>query len=248
MVNKPPLCNVKIANQPVCLPTNETIWYKNTWNFVSWDIKSPYYIKYNKLNLYFYYQENYKFYKTVSFNNIGANNGFYSLLVNDRFFPICEENKNWNYSVLLVGEGVDPDNEISSMIPTWHRIDFNVIQNGTCSDVINNSTINNNNTSNSSVIQDVTNPSNTKIDTWKIIVIVICLLLIIIISIILIRLIYIKKIIIKNNKKLNKTESNIITIDIKENMYQKPGIKEQIKDSNYNKPNEIINYEKPNCY
>lgn len=241
---KPHICNTNIYSQPVCTPNNNTIWYINTWNFVTWDITNILYFNYDKLSLYFYYQENYKFYKTVNFTNIGSNDGYYSLLINNSFLPKCEKNKNWNYSLLLVGDNVNPDDEITDKLSKWKRVDFNIIQNISCSD-------NNNNTiTNSSNIQSESNKNGTKnIEIWKIIVIVICCILLCLITIILIRLMYIKKIIIRKNKNYNEKNHNEVNCEIlKETIYQKPEIKESIKKFNYNKPNEIINYEKPNSY
>lgn len=247
MANKPPICYSRTEEQPVCLPNNSTIWYKNTWNIVNWDLTGLLYIRYERLSLYFYYQENYNFYETLSFKNINRGNGYVSLLVNDSFFPSCVQDKKWNYSLLVLGNDTNPDDVINNRLSDFKRIDFNIIQNGTCTDKFNNSTIKNNTLTNSSNMNNNDNIS-VKMETWKIIVIVICCLLFIIISIILIRLIYIKKIIINKNIKSNKNEKNIITIDIKEKIYKKPDLKKSEMKLVCNKPDEFIKCEKPNCY
>jgi hypothetical protein len=242
----PPSCHIqKDYSQPVCFPNSKSIWYNGTYNLISWDITNGLYFSYDKLNLFFYYRKNYQFFKTVNFTNIGASDGYYSVLVKNDWFPEnCSQNNiTWDYSALLIGENINPDDQINNKVSEWKRIDFKVVQNGTCIDNINNSTINNN-TSNSSSVQSDTHFSNAKIDTWKIIVIVVCCVLLCLITITLIRLIYIKKIIIRKNKNYNEINGK----NLKEIINQKPDINESIKDSNYSKPNEYINYEKPNSY
>lgn len=227
---KPSICNAKTEKQPVCLPNNETVWYQNTWNLVTWELTGLLYINYEHLNLYFYYQKNYNFYKTLDFKNINKGNGYFSLLVNDSFFPTCEQNKNWNYSLLLLGNDTNPDDVINNKLTKWNRVDFNIIQNSSC--------INNN--LNSTNITNISNPQNSesdnndvinkKFETWKIIIIAICCLLFIIISAILVRLTFIKKRNKKNNEFNEIIEDKILNKVI------------------YIKPDDIVKYEKPNSY
>lgn len=204
------------VSEPVCHPNKDTLWYTQTYNLVTWWIMNPRFIYYESFDLYFYYIENYIYFPVKNFTKIDVNNGYYSVYVNDEWFPNNYINKTWNFTLLIVGSGKNPAEEINDKLSKFPKINFNIIQNGTYGNE------NNTNYQNSSISQNenINTNNNIKIETWKIIVISICSILFVIISIILIRLVYIKKRIIKNNKEPNEICS-IIKIDIKEK-YQKP--------------------------
>lgn len=227
------LCPPKLTNNHICYPKENSIWYEGMDFMIKWYIYDPiYHQNYTSLNLYFYYKKNYLYYKTLDFKNIGIDRGYYPLTIDNTFFPInCTENEiKWDYSLLLTGDKVDENIVLNNSLIGWIPTNFILIQNASSSclnNIINNTLTDN--TKNSTIIQNENNIGNKNIDVWKIIVIVICCVLLIIISVILIRFIYIKKIIIikrKNNKEIN----------------------ESIKNLNNNKPDEKINYEKPNSY
>jgi hypothetical protein len=207
MDSNPQICSSQDYSQPVCTPNNKTIWYSNTYNLATWEVSNTLYFYYDKLNIYFYYRKNYQFFKTVNFTNIGINQGYYSLYVNNDFFPSnCTQNVEiFNYTMLLLGNGTNPDDVIDDPLSKWERIDFNIIQNITC--------VSNNNTSNETNIQYENSKSDNslKLEVWKIIIIVICCLLFIIISIILIKIKFFKnkKTFIKNNDLIYQKPNEI---------------------------------------
>lgn len=208
--SNPVNCNPKIYSIPICLPDNSSLWYNGTFNLVSWDITNILYYPYDKLNLYFYYRNEYQFTNTINFTNIGAKDGYYSVFINNNWFPSCEENKTWNYTALLVGNDINPEDQINNKVSKWKRIDFNVVQNGTCSDNIPSNTSNSQNTN--------SNPNNIKLENWKIAVIVICCSLFIIICLILIKIKFFKK--MKNKDiEIKIIEKEII---INDGILQKP--------------------------
>lgn len=213
--NDPKLCSTKDYNQPVCTPTSTSVWYNDTYNIITWDITNGLYFYYEKLNLYFYYRENYIFYETVNFKNISANKGYYSLLVDKNWFPKNQYNENnitLDYSLLLVGNDIDPYKEINDRTSKWKRVDFKLNSNNTYI--------------NKTVTQDSSNniKNNLKMDVWKIIIISICCFLIIVILLILIKIILFKK----KQKTINKNNE----------------INEIIIDKGFQKPDEIDNYNK----
>lgn len=238
------LCPFEITDTHICYPTTNSTWYEGTNNMVKWFIFDPIYRNnYSSLSLYFYYKNNYQYYQTVKFTNIAIDRGFYPFFIDKNFFPInCTENElKWDYSLLLLGNKINPNIVLNSSFSDWIPTNFILIQNASqsCFENINNTMTNS---------SDIQNNNNfgymKKIETWKIIVIVICCILLLIILAILIRLLYIKKIIFRKNKN----HSEINNIILKEIVYQKPEMKKSIKKSKYNKPNEHINYEKPNSY
>lgn len=79
MVITPQIFSSQNYSQPFCTPNNKTILYSNTYNLVTWEVSNT---------LYFYYRKNYQFIKTVNFTNIGINQGFNSLYVNNDFFHL----------------------------------------------------------------------------------------------------------------------------------------------------------------
>lgn len=236
-------CPPKITSKHICYPQEGSMWYENTNNMVKWYIYDPiYHNNYTSLSLYFYYIENYQYYKTISFKNIAIDRGFYPFTIDNGFFPknCTEKEIKWNYSLLLIGDTIDDNIVLNNTLIGWIPTDFILVQNASksCSTNITNNNTFTDNSQNSSISQNEYGISGTKnIKNWEIIVIVICCLLFILLSIILLRLIYIKKIIIRKNGNCE----NIKNINIKE-------IKELNKDIIYTKHDINNKYEKPNSY
>lgn len=80
----------KHCTQKICLPINNDLWYKGTYNLITWEIAYPYYKIPSSptLDIYFYYQENYQYYHTVNFTNININDGYMLFILMIVFFQI----------------------------------------------------------------------------------------------------------------------------------------------------------------
>lgn len=199
-------------DQPICLPNENTTWYLGTKNFVTWYIFNPIYNPYESLNLYFYYEKDYFYYQTINFTNIGTNRGFFPVFIDNQWFPMncTEKDINWNYTLLLLGNKINPNNILNDTLSQWKPVKFNIIQNASLS-------CSNNNNYNISNINNEDNKTGNKLDTWKIIVIVILIIVTLIITILLF---YIRKKLFRFFKKDNNLNEKIIYI---ENVcYQKP--------------------------
>lgn len=246
------ICSVSNNKQGICLPQNNDIWYKNTYNLITWSLSYQYYRKPESptLNIYFYYQENYQYYHTVNFTNININDGYHVIYINDSFFPNNNEtNKKWEYMAIIVGNSTDPDKEINNIFSNFPKINFYVIQN---TSILSTSTIY---TQSSTLIQLPTSSENSitigntnysssknNIETWKIIVITICCILFILISFFGIW-IYRKKRFFKNIKENNENNENNVKKEYEEFknikiIYEKPDLKDS-KVFYYQKPNQI---------
>lgn len=189
------LCQLKYTNQPICNPNINTTWYQGNNKLITWSIYSPLYSNYKSLNLYFYYRKNYQYFSTINFTNIGINKGYYSILIDYNWFPTnCTENDiTWDYTVLLLGNGMNPNNELNNTLSEWVPVNFNLIQNKSnvpCLNIDNQTSITNNSTSN--IIPS--NYKSNKMDIWKIIVIVISLLIFILICLLFIKIKFYKKV------------------------------------------------------
>lgn len=232
----------KHCTQNICSPKNKDLWYKDTYNLITWEIAYPYYKIPSSptLSIYFYYQENYQYYHTFNYTNININDGFHVVYINDSFFPNNNElNKKWEYMVIIVGNSTNPDEEINNIFSNFPKVEFNIIQNMTSlptSISIQSSTSNIIPTSSENSINNGNinyNYKNNNIETWKIIVITICLILLFLISFLGIW-IYRKKRFLKSTIEYEES----INIEI---IYEKPDLKD-LKDINkfdYQKPNQI---------
>lgn len=232
----------KHCTQNICSPKNKDLWYKDTYNLITWEIAYPYYKIPSSptLSIYFYYQENYQYYHTFNYTNININDGFHVIYINDSFFPNNNElNKKWEYMVIIVGNSTNPDEEINNIFSNFPKVEFNIIQNMTTlptSISIQSSTSNIIPTSSEKSINNENlnyNYKNNNVETWKIIVITICLILLFLIIFLGIW-IYRKKRFLKNTMEYEES----INISI---IYEKPDLKEinDIKKVNYQKPNQI---------
>lgn len=212
------------TSKSVCMPSKETIWYSNSYNLVTWQILYSGYIYYDTLDFYFYYEENYKYFISSNFTNIKVNNGYYSVFVDNNWFPNNSYiDKTWNYTLLVIGSGINPENEIYNQLSTFPKINFNIIQNITN----NNGSISPSTPENNSCTECKYNENNIKMQPWKIITITICCVIIIILFI---SFLFYKK------RKLNKQKAkkdNIIEVTIIEHLYQKP--------------DDVVVYQKLNC-
>lgn len=231
----------KHCTQNICSPKNKELWYKDTYNLITWEIAYPYYKIPSSptLSIYFYYQENYKYYHAFNYTNININDGFHVVYINDSFFPNNNElNKKWEYMVIIVGNSTNPDEEINNIFSNFPKVEFNIIQNMTTlptSISIQSSTSNIIPTSSENSINNENinyNYKNNNVETWKIIVITICLILLFLIIFLGIW-IYRKKRFLKSTIEYEES----INISI---IYEKPYLKEikDIKKLNYQKPNE----------
>lgn len=231
------ICSVSNNTQGICLPQNNDLWYKGSYNLITWSLL---YTPYRKpesptLDIYFYYQENYKYYHTINFTNININDGYHVIYVNDSFFPNNNEtNKKWEYMAIIVGNSTNPDKEIYNIFSDFPKVDFYIIQNTsilptstfyTQSNTLNIESTNSGNSVNNGNINH--NYKNNNIETWKIIVITICIILFLLILFISIW-IYRKKLFFKNINKYKKSENIIIC--------EKPDLKES----------NVLKYQKPN--
>lgn len=231
------LCPFEVTDTHICYPTINSTWYEGTNNMVKWFIFDPIYRNnYSSLSLYFYYKNNYQYHQTVKFTNIAIDKGFYPFFIDKNFFPInCTENEiKWDYSLLLVGNKINPNIVLNSTFSDWIPTNFILIQNSSqsCS--------NNSYGMNNTIINPFNNEKNNEIhnnnlDKWKIIIIVVLILIFLIISIIILFLIR-KKIYKKISKKDNICEILFLENEKKDN------IKIIKPDEN------IIKYEKPNSY
>lgn len=178
----PTKCITYNKDQPICSPNENSTWYSGTKNLVTWYIFNSIYNLYDSLDLYFYYEKDYFYYKTINFTNIGANRGFYPVYIDNNWFPIncTEKDIKWNYTVLLIGNKLNADIIINDTVSQWKPVNFNIIQNAS-SNCFNNN-YNNTNGNNTNKI----NNQENKIDTWKIIIIVVLIIMIIIITILII--------------------------------------------------------------
>lgn len=173
----------KHCTQNICSPKNNDLWYKDTYNLITWEIAYPYYKIPSSptLSIYFYYQENYQYYHIFNYSNININDGFHVVYINDSFFPNNNElNKKWEYMVIIVGNSTNPDEEINNTFSNFPKVEFNIVQNTTTlppSISIQSSTSNIIPTSSENSINNGNinyNYKNNNIETWKIIVITIC--------------------------------------------------------------------------
>lgn len=226
-------CKPNITTQSICSPLSNDLWYKGTYNLITWEIAYPYYRipKSPTLNIYFYYQEHYQYYHTVNFTNININDGYHVIYINDSFFPNNNvTNKKWEYMVIIVGNSTDPDKEINNIFSNFPKIDFYIMENNTSlstSTFYTQSNTLNIFSTNSQSESSVKN-GNTNIEIWKIVVIIICSIIFIIILFLSI-FIYRKKRFHVNQYKESKNVEII---------YEKP----DLKDSRmfcYQKPNEL---------
>lgn len=230
------LCPFNITSTPVCTPDVNTTWYEGSHYFVKWFIYHPDFDKYEIINLYFYYMENYQYYKTVNYLNISSIRGYYPVFIDNSFFPIncTEKDITWDYRLLLIGNNIDPNSVLNDTlgIGKWHPTKFYLVQkssNSCSNNIYSNSTF-----SNSSGIQSESNLSSSKImDTWKIVVITICCVLFILISMILLKLTF-----FKNSKELKNKKLKYIK---QETIYIKPDQKDS-KIIEIHKPNQIDKY------
>lgn len=217
------LCPFEVTDTHICYPAKNTIWYYGTNNMVKWFIFDPIYRNnYTSLSLYFYYKNNYQYYQTTKFSNIGIDKGFYPFFIDNSFFPInCTENEiKWDYSLLLVGNKINPNIVLNSTFSDWKPTNFILIQNSSQSCYNNNNSITN--SSNNEIY-------NNKIDKWKIIIIVVLIIILLIILIVIMFLIR-KKI----YKKITKNENICEILSLKnENENMKP----DEKNTKYEKPN-----------
>lgn len=236
----------KHCTQKICSPINNDLWYKDTYNLVTWEIAYPYYRIPSSptLNIYFYYQENYQYYHVLNFSNININDGYHVIYINDSFFPNNNDlNKKWEYMVIIVGNSTDPDKEINNTFSSFPKVDFYVVQNTsslptstTGLNTLTNIPTNSENTINNG---DTNYNYNKNIETWKIIVIIICCILFLLMLFISIW-IYRKKRFFKNIKEnnLNNEKKEYEEFKNIEMIYEKPDLKDS-KIFIYQKPNQI---------
>lgn len=220
----PTTCITYNKEQPICTPNENSTWYSGTKNMVTWYMFNSIYLPYGSLDLYFYYEKDYFYYKTINISNIGTNRGFYPVYIDNNWFPLnCSERDiNWNYTLLLIGNKINPDNILNDTFSKWKPVKFNIIQNAS-------STCSNNNNYN------ITNVNNTakkyeqenNFDTWKIIIIVVLIIMILIISILIF---YMRKKFYNFFKKENEDKNlNEKIIYIENISFQKPNEFDQSK-------------------
>lgn len=233
------ICKLTGTDNSICLPKNNDVWYKGTYNLITWSIMYPYYNipKSPTLSIYFYYQENYQYHHTLNFTNININDGYHVIYINDSFFPNNNENnKKWQYMVIIVGNSTNPDKEINNLFTNFPKIDFYIVQN---TSVLPSSTIYSQSPTISSIYTNtetsinVNENINKKFETWKIIVIIICFILFILISTVVFLNYRKKRKFFKNIFKNKKSFENI------EIIYSKPDQKNSKNNIIYQKPNQI---------
>lgn len=120
-LESPIICN----NSTICSPTNTSIWHENSWNIIKWNIFDTLYINYDKLDIYFYYRENYQYYNTFNINKIPVNKGFQPIFLNNTYFN-KKENNTLYYSILVIGEGINPNDELNNTLSKWKPINFKI--------------------------------------------------------------------------------------------------------------------------
>lgn len=216
-------CKINNSTQPICsgvgicCPKNNMIWNYNSYDLITWDIMYPAYGNYSLIDIYFYYKKDYQYFHIMNFTNINKGVGYYIVYIDNNWFLNTTLNKSeekiWNYSMIIVGKNVNPDTEFKDKLSNFQTVDFNIIQNGTLNQNINNNmTIFKNNTSETNNNENFQNINSFQI--WKIILIVICFILIVIIFSLLI---YIK---LKKRKSKNRYNKDFKITDSK--ILQKP--------------------------
>lgn len=206
-----PIC----SNKEICCPNYDSTWYSETYNLITWEKINPAYFNYNLLDIYFYYKKDYQKIHIMNFTNISVGKGYYIVYVDDKWFLNNSlnlgETKTWNYTIIIVGNKINVDNELDNTFSPFKSVDFNIIQKGKI------------NTSNITQIIPVSNSTNyvnseqtiqkDKFDIWKIILIVISFIIIIIICFLIYKLKIYKK--VKKSFKSDEKKTS-------ETLYQKP--------------------------
>ena len=60
-------CKPSDKKQSICSPSDNDVWYKSSYNLLTWEIANPIYQSEYSLNIFFYYYKNYHYYQTISF-------------------------------------------------------------------------------------------------------------------------------------------------------------------------------------
>lgn len=110
------ISNPSCIASPICCPQENTIWKYNTYNLLVWSIMYPPYSNDSLIDIYFYYKENYQYYHIINLTDVNVGFGYHVFYIDDKWFPISLDfntTKSWNYTVLIVKNKVNPDNELN---------------------------------------------------------------------------------------------------------------------------------------
>lgn len=177
------------SNMAICCPYKSLIW-NSRFNLITWNMMYPAYGNNSLIDIYFYYIKDYQYFHIMNFTDISVGIGYYIVDIDNKWFLNTSLEtgvmKEWNYTVIIVSNKINPDLELNDKLSNYRSVDFTIIQNGTLTQ---SSTYSNLPTPTDSISNRNTKNDNgykNSLEIWKIIVIIVGVIIFLLIVFLLI--------------------------------------------------------------
>lgn len=122
------------SDMAICCPYKSLNW-NSKFNLVTWNMMYPAYGNNSLVDIYFYYIKDYQHFHIMNFTDISVGIGYYIIDIDNKWFLNTSletgKMKEWNYTVIIVSNKVNPDLELNDKLSNYRSVDFTIIQNGT---------------------------------------------------------------------------------------------------------------------
>ncbi|KAI8983997.1 hypothetical protein BDF20DRAFT_911172 [Mycotypha africana] len=127
------LCSDRGNEYPFCLPTSSDVWQDGSTQSFVWNKKYPFYVDYERLDLYLYHYIKFEYINVKNFTNLERRSGGIEVTVDDSWFlsPLQngESSKNWTMMGFYLPSKANPAVELASPTSMYPRpFNFTVTQ------------------------------------------------------------------------------------------------------------------------